>query len=215
MAINNSTLKDADGDYSDWIEIHNPATAPVNLNGWSLTDDATMLGKWHFPAVTIDGGGYLVVFASGKNRSVAGSELHTNFALNGDGEYLGPGASPTAAPSPPSLLPFQRSMPTFPTASAEQTAATLVATGAASKTLIPSNNTSRSDLDRRPGIQRQRLDRGHYRRRVTTRARDRTRRHTGISMKPPGQLPPTPAATAMPAPSTAPLGPPASTALRP
>ena len=88
MAVNHSTLKDADGDYSDWIEIHNPTAAPVNLNGWSLTDDATKLGKWHFPAVTLAAGGYLTVFASGKNRSVAGSELHTNFQLNGDGEYL-------------------------------------------------------------------------------------------------------------------------------
>ena len=31
MAVNHSTLQDADGDYSDWIEIHNPTTAPVNL----------------------------------------------------------------------------------------------------------------------------------------------------------------------------------------
>ncbi len=33
-------------------------------------------------------GGYIVVLASGKDRAVAGSELHTNFKLDGDGEYL-------------------------------------------------------------------------------------------------------------------------------
>ncbi|OHB68933.1 MAG: hypothetical protein A2V70_09625, partial [Planctomycetes bacterium RBG_13_63_9] len=88
MAINNSTLPDENGDYSDWIEIHNPSTVPVDLDGLSLTDTQDDLAKWHFPAVTLDPGGYLVVFASGKDRSVAGSELHTNFKLAGDGEYL-------------------------------------------------------------------------------------------------------------------------------
>jgi hypothetical protein len=31
---------------------------------------------------------YLVVFASSKDRAVAGGQLHTNFKLNGNGEYL-------------------------------------------------------------------------------------------------------------------------------
>ena len=48
MASNSHNLADADGDHPDWIEIYNPTSAPVNLNGWSLTDDAAMLGKWHF-----------------------------------------------------------------------------------------------------------------------------------------------------------------------
>ncbi|MFC1601797.1 LamG-like jellyroll fold domain-containing protein, partial [Candidatus Sumerlaeota bacterium] len=41
-----------------------------------------------FPAVTLAAGEHLVVFASGKNRAIAGSELHTDFKLSGDGEYL-------------------------------------------------------------------------------------------------------------------------------
>ena len=44
--------------------------------------------KWQFPAVQIPAGGFLLVFASGKNRSAAGSELHTNFNLAKAGEYL-------------------------------------------------------------------------------------------------------------------------------
>jgi len=89
MAINNYTLADEDGDYSDWIEIHNAGDSDVNLEDWGLTDDESRPTKWQFPAVTVPAGEYLVVFASDKDRAVAGEELHTNFKLSGDGEYLG------------------------------------------------------------------------------------------------------------------------------
>jgi hypothetical protein len=89
MAVNLSGLTDEDGATSDWIEIHNPDGAVAELGGWSLTDDPGMLTKWTFPpGVSIPANSYLVVYASGKDRSVAGAELHTNFALDGDGEYL-------------------------------------------------------------------------------------------------------------------------------
>ena len=68
MADNATTLADEDGQFSDWIEIHNPTLNPINLLGYSLTDDPGLLTKWEFPAVTIPAGGYLLVFASYKNR---------------------------------------------------------------------------------------------------------------------------------------------------
>ncbi|MCA9200299.1 MAG: lamin tail domain-containing protein, partial [Planctomycetales bacterium] len=89
MAVNDSTLQDVDGDYSDWIEIHNPDATAVNLNGWYLTDSESELNQWAFPDVTIPANGYMVVFASGKDRSNPASQLHTNFKLSSDGEYLG------------------------------------------------------------------------------------------------------------------------------
>ena len=82
------SLQDEDEDSSDWIEIHNSGTDPVSLNGYQLTDDESDLGQWGFPDVTIPADGYLVVFASSKNRAVAGGELHTNFKLSAGGEYL-------------------------------------------------------------------------------------------------------------------------------
>ncbi len=88
MALNSATLTDGDGEYSDWIELYNADDVPVNLLGWALTDDASLPRRWVFPEVTLEAGSYLVVFASGKDRSVAGSELHTSFRLSGDGEYL-------------------------------------------------------------------------------------------------------------------------------
>lgn len=88
MASNSRTLADEDGAYSDWIELHNPTAGAIELGGWYLTDSAGNLTKWKMPPVSLPAGGYLVVFASGKNRTGNPTALHTNFALSADGEYL-------------------------------------------------------------------------------------------------------------------------------
>ncbi|HXJ57646.1 MAG TPA: lamin tail domain-containing protein [Verrucomicrobiae bacterium] len=88
MASNSRTLADEDGDSSDWIEIYNPAADTVSLDGWFLTDDANRLAKWRFPNVTLEGNGYMVVFASGKNRTNDLNRLHTGFQLSAQGEFL-------------------------------------------------------------------------------------------------------------------------------
>ncbi len=90
LAVNGSGLTDADGDYSDWIEIYNRGSQAVNLSGWSLTDDPQQPQKWTFPNISLGSKQYLIVFASGKDRqgTEPGAELHTNFKLNRDGEFL-------------------------------------------------------------------------------------------------------------------------------
>ena len=88
MPLRNGDLLDEDGDPSDWIEIYNPSEEAINLDGWFLTDDADDTEKWEFPAVEISRGGFLVVFASGKNRRDADGQLHTNFQLRAGGEFL-------------------------------------------------------------------------------------------------------------------------------
>ena len=89
MASNTRTLADEDGDYSDWIEVYNAGTNLVNLLNWSLTDNAGNRTKWRFPATNLAPGQVLVVFASNKNRRVAGAPLHTNFKLDANPpEYL-------------------------------------------------------------------------------------------------------------------------------
>ncbi|HNU76743.1 MAG TPA: CotH kinase family protein [Prolixibacteraceae bacterium] len=88
MAINSKTLQDDDGDYPDWIELYNPGDSLVSLLGWHLTDDAGNLVKWTFPAITLPPEEYLIVFASGKDRSDPLRPLHTNFKLSGSGEFL-------------------------------------------------------------------------------------------------------------------------------
>ncbi len=68
MASNRSVIADEDGEFSDWIELYNNSTEPVNLEGWGLSDNASNPFKWIFPAVTMQPGSYLMVWASGKDR---------------------------------------------------------------------------------------------------------------------------------------------------
>ncbi len=89
MADNESTIRDEDGDYSDWIEIANLSDSSIDLTGWGLTDDYNNPFKWIFPEVILNSGQYLIVFASGKNRTNVNQRLHTNFALNKSGEFVG------------------------------------------------------------------------------------------------------------------------------
>jgi hypothetical protein len=88
MACNSSTLADEDGDRVDWIEIHNRGRTELDLGGWYLTDNDNAPTRWQFPPTRLAADGYLVVYASGKDRAVAGSPLHTNFRLATEGEYL-------------------------------------------------------------------------------------------------------------------------------
>lgn len=107
MASNATTLLDRDREASDWIELHNPDPTPVNLAGWYLTDTASNRTRWQFPAVTLAPGAYLVVFASNKNRRDPAAELHTNFALGAEGEYL-------ALVRPDGATPASEYAPTYP-----------------------------------------------------------------------------------------------------
>lgn len=88
MASNTSILIDDDDDRSDWIEIHNNSFTAIDLAGWALTDDPEHLDVWEFPSITLFPNGYLVVFASGKDRKNPGAPLHTHFSLAREGEYL-------------------------------------------------------------------------------------------------------------------------------
>ncbi|MBN2476320.1 MAG: lamin tail domain-containing protein [Pirellulales bacterium] len=89
MALNDSGRVDGDGEHVDWIEVHNPTASPIELGGWYLTDKADNLTKWQFPTHSLAAGDYLLVFASEKAPNGPPGELHTNFKLSGDGEYLG------------------------------------------------------------------------------------------------------------------------------
>ncbi len=88
LANNKESIEDEDGDASDWIEIFNSGSDPVSLDGYFLTDDSGALTQWRFPSIEISGSGFLLIFASEKDRRDPGSELHANFKLSADGEYL-------------------------------------------------------------------------------------------------------------------------------
>ena len=81
MVKHDATLLDSDGEFSDWFELVNTSDSPVSLAGWRASDGEDKSG-WSFPDVTIDAGGYLLVFASSKES--AGTELHASFSLSED-----------------------------------------------------------------------------------------------------------------------------------
>ena len=68
MTRNKATLRDPDGDFSDWIEIRNTAGRAINLEGWSLSKNG---GKsvWIFPSFPLDENGYAIVYAAKKERA--------------------------------------------------------------------------------------------------------------------------------------------------
>ena len=145
MVLENNTLADEDGQFSAWLEVHNPTPTPVDLDGWFLTDNAADLDQWKFPAVDLSAGDYLVVFASGKDRAVPGNQLHTNFQLNAAGEYLAlvkPDAVTVAWQFTPQF-PSQLSNLSFGSSGVSESQ-TLLAPGSAARTLVP---TQAGDLD--------------------------------------------------------------------
>ena len=88
QASNSDTIFDEDGDASDWIELFNSGDSTVNLSGFGLSDNYNNIYKWEFPSVNISAGEYLLIWASGKNRTNNTGELHTNFSINREGEEI-------------------------------------------------------------------------------------------------------------------------------
>ncbi|MBM3436087.1 MAG: lamin tail domain-containing protein, partial [Bacteroidetes bacterium] len=62
------SLTDEDGENSDWIELYNWSTSPVDLHGYSLTDDPSEPMKWTFPHVNLLPGDFAMIFCSSKDR---------------------------------------------------------------------------------------------------------------------------------------------------
>jgi hypothetical protein len=71
------------GDHDPFIELYNPGTSSVSLNGLYLSDDYNNLAKWPFPSTaTIGAGQFLLIWADGETSESTPSALHTSFRLN-------------------------------------------------------------------------------------------------------------------------------------
>ncbi|HEX7860702.1 MAG TPA: CotH kinase family protein [Verrucomicrobiae bacterium] len=79
-------LKDEDLETPDWIEIENVSEKVVELGDWFLSDDSNSARKWQFPNTNLSAGSFLVIFASGKNRT--NHALHTNFKLKAESGWV-------------------------------------------------------------------------------------------------------------------------------
>lgn len=147
LADNVAGIKDEDDTRQDWIELYNSGSTAVSLNGWWLSDNAAVPTKWQFPNVSIPAGGTLFLWASGKDRTLVGHPLHTNFSLSKSGEYLG-----LFMPAPGTGLPqvvnqFSPSYPAQATdvsygVSVTQSTVSLVGSNQAAKYRVLSNDST-------------------------------------------------------------------------
>ena len=87
MADNDNILADPQGDYDDWLELHNLTDSPVVLTGMYLSDKEDEPTKWAFPENTeIPANGYLIVWLDEDIDDVEG--LHADFKLSKSGEIV-------------------------------------------------------------------------------------------------------------------------------
>ncbi len=86
MARNTVTLADTAGAFEDWIELYNAGDVSVNLNGFHLSDNLAVPNKWALPAVDLDAGAFLLIWADEDGNE---GDTHANFRLNQNGEQIG------------------------------------------------------------------------------------------------------------------------------
>ncbi len=73
---------------ADFVELHNPEAAPVDVSGWRLTDDPSLAGANRFvlpPLSFVGPASWLVLVADG---NLDAGPLHLPFALSAEGESL-------------------------------------------------------------------------------------------------------------------------------
>ena len=91
MASNSRSVQDPQGQYDDWIEIHNYGAEGINLSGMYLTDDLSNPTKWRIigggrSGTVVPAGGYLLVWADDDTGDMG---LHATFKLDAEGEEIG------------------------------------------------------------------------------------------------------------------------------
>lgn len=87
VALNDTGRVDEDGDRPDWMELFNGSGASINFAGYGLSDEEDTPFKWVFPSRVINASNFVLVFASGKNRTNT-ANLHANFSIRAEGERL-------------------------------------------------------------------------------------------------------------------------------
>lgn len=86
MASNKDTLEDSTGASPDWVEIYNPTSETVDLEGWTVSDNLGEPDKHTLGALEIPAEGFLLLYAGGTPEV---DEQHLSFKLGSVGEELG------------------------------------------------------------------------------------------------------------------------------
>ena len=93
----NEVLAHAHAEASDWIELHNVSSIPVDIGGWFLSDTESELQRYEIAAGTIvDPCGYVVFYETTHfgNPFDPGSLVPFAFSENGDAAHLYSGDDP-------------------------------------------------------------------------------------------------------------------------
>ncbi len=86
MAINDTTLADEAGEYDDWVEILNPTSQEMILDGLYLTDNFDAAPqRWAIPTTTLGPGATLIIWC---DNDLAQGSYHASFKLGGGGEEV-------------------------------------------------------------------------------------------------------------------------------
>jgi hypothetical protein len=99
LAFNRLTSVDNDGKASDWVELFNAGTDPIDLGGYALTDGQDKPLRWKLPQRTLAPEAFLLVWCSGNDRARRVAEVpdssdatarfvHSDFKLDRRGESL-------------------------------------------------------------------------------------------------------------------------------
>ncbi|MBN2521833.1 MAG: CotH kinase family protein [Bacteroidales bacterium] len=90
LSSNVNGIVDEDNEYSDWIEIYNSGSVPIDIVGYALSDEILITDKWTFPEYSFNSGEYLLVFASGKDRKEIGLTYQTLIDWGDTWKYIVP-----------------------------------------------------------------------------------------------------------------------------
>jgi hypothetical protein len=83
-------VDDEDGEYPDWLEIYNPGSAAVQLQGLSLTDNPREPEKFRIEqSISLAPKAFIMVYLDDDPEQTNTTNIHTNFSLNKDGEFIG------------------------------------------------------------------------------------------------------------------------------
>ncbi|MBW7885394.1 MAG: lamin tail domain-containing protein [Caldilineaceae bacterium] len=98
VVVKNDSIPDPDeiGKFAtpetpDWIELYNPGTSAVSLNGLTITNDRSEPLKFRLPnGLSIPPGSILLLLADDDPGQTAGGKfVHLNFTLNASDDYVG------------------------------------------------------------------------------------------------------------------------------
>ena len=80
MYLNDTTHSDQFGNYQAWIELYNRGESDIQLHNYYLSNSQYDPDKWRIPNKVLEGGEFLVVFASA-NNVLHMEPFHTNFTV--------------------------------------------------------------------------------------------------------------------------------------